>query len=195
MPSKITWTDQELESLPKTIGEAININSNYFFTGKKCRKNHLAPRHSDSGKCVECRRETSRITATKYRIKNKSFDVEKLKITREFHGLSRSLEIKLYNTAKIRARKKNIEFTIKVTDIKIPELCPIFGIQLDNTWGGVNQNNKNRSNKPSLDRLDPRKGYTSDNIIVICYRANMIKGDGFPDEHRKIANFLINNGL
>jgi hypothetical protein len=118
MPSKITWTDQELESLPKSIGEAININSNYFFTGKKCRKNHLAPRHSDSGKCFECRRETSRITATKYRIKNKSFDVEKLKITREFHGLSRSLEIKLYNTAKIRARKKILNLQLKLLILK-----------------------------------------------------------------------------
>lgn len=195
MPAKITWSLIELEKFPKTIGEAIKNNTRYFFTGNKCKKNHLAPRHSDSGKCVECKRESSRKSAKKYRKKLKNDGYEIKTLSKESHGLSRSFEIKLYNTAKIRARKKNIDFTIKVTDIKIPKYCPILGIELDNTWGGVVQNNKSRFNKPSIDRLDPRLGYTPENIIVLSYRANMIKGDGFPDEHRKIALFLKKYGL
>jgi hypothetical protein len=195
MPAKITWTISELEKLPKTIGKAIKISSRYFFTGKKCGKDHLAPRHSDSGKCVDCRRESSRKTAASYREKVKSGEHNIKSTTRINHGLSRSLEMKLYNTAKIRAKKKDIAFTIKVSDIKIPLQCPILGIQLDKVWGGVDQNNNNRFNKPSLDRLDPRLGYTPKNIIVVSYRANMIKGDGFPNEHRKIALFLKKHGL
>jgi hypothetical protein len=190
MAEKITWTEQEMLCLPATIGEAINIKSRYFFTGKKCKKNHLAPRHSDSGKCVECKRENNRKSRAKYRTKVKENIIDGLKCGRETHGLSRSVEMKLYNTAKIRAKKKGIIFTIKVTDINIPDICPILGVPLDKTWGSVSQNNKSRYNKLSLDRMDPRLGYTKENIIVISYRANMIKGDGFPDEHRKIADFL-----
>ena len=195
MPSRIIWTLIELEKLPKIIGEAIEKDSKFFFTGKKCKKNHLAPRHSDSGKCVDCKRESAKKQTALYRKKIKSGELIKKNKTHINHGLSRSLEMKLYNTAKIRARKKGIDFTIKVTDIKIPLLCPILGLQLDKIWGGVEQNSKNRQNKPSLDRLDPRLGYVPENIIVISYRANMIKGDGFPNEHREIAIFLRKYGL
>ncbi len=195
MPAKITWTASELKKFPKTIGEAIKNGSRYFFTGKECKKSHLAPRHSDSGKCVDCKRESIKKTTAANQNKIKSGQHNNKSYTPVNHGLSRSLEMKLYNTAKNRARKKGIEFSIKVTDIKIPLLCPILEIQLDRVWGGVDQNNKNRANKPSLDRLDPRLGYTPENIIVISYRANMIKGDGFPNEHRKIALFLRKYGL
>ncbi|HMO34023.1 MAG TPA: hypothetical protein PKE63_02925 [Lacibacter sp.] len=194
MPVKLTWTEGDLEKLPKTIGEAIENGSKYFFTGKKCTKNHIAPRQTASGKCAVCKRESSRNRAARYREKIRSGEQNKLTYTPIKHGLTRSLEMKLYNAAKNRARKKNMDFTIKVTDIKIPPQCPILGIELDLSWGGVEQNNKNRFNKPSLDRLDPRLGYTPENVIVVSYRANMIKGDGFPNEHRQIAEFLMKYG-
>jgi hypothetical protein len=199
MGRKILWAQDELNKMPKTIGEAIQLNERYFYTNKICAKNHLAPRHSDSGKCVECRRENSRKTAAKSRRRIK--DVNDPIITRDYiigeikHGLSRSLEMQLFITAKRRAAKKNVEFTIKVTDIKIPDFCPILNIKLDKIWGSKIQNNFNRSNKASLDRIDPRLGYLPKNILVVSYRANMIKGDGFPDEHRNIAKFLKKYGL
>ena len=101
----------------------------------------------------------------------------------------------LHKTAKVRARKKSIEFTIKVTDIFIPQKCPILGVELSKIWGSVTQNSQNRSNKPSIDRVDPSKGYVLGNIEVLSYRANMLKGDGTIEEHLKIAAFLRKYGL
>ena len=192
------WSKSEMEQMPQNRGEAILLNERFFYTGKPCKRNHLLPRHSDSGKCVGCKRIDGAKQSNKYRSNLKhdtSIQVEKKKIGIITHGLSHSLEMMLWNTAKIRAREKHIDFTIKVTDIQIPEYCPVLGIRLDKAWGGVKQNNFNRASKPSLDRIDSRKGYALGNIIVMSYRANIIKGDGLASEHRKIANFLKIYGL
>ena len=43
---------------------------------------------------------------------------------------------------------------------------------------------------PSLDRIDPNKGYVPGNIIVICHRANCIKADATAKEIEDVANWL-----
>ena len=68
----------------------------------------------------------------------------------------------LLKTAKHRAIKRGIEFNIDLSDIVIPDVCPILGIPLviaDGTGkaGG-------RMNSPSLDRIDNTKGYVKGNI-------------------------------
>jgi hypothetical protein len=45
------------------------------------------------------------------------------------------------------------------------------------------------ANSPSIDRLDSRKGYTPENIVVISHRANTIKGNATPEELRMIAKY------
>ncbi len=55
-------------------------------------------------------------------------------------------------------------------------------------------NNEGRASKPTLDRIDPRKGYIPGNVVVISYRANVIKGDGLPAEHRAIAKYILEMG-
>ena len=42
---------------------------------------------------------------------------------------------------------------------------------------------------PSIDRIDPKKGYVKDNIIVVSMRANRIENDATVDEIRKVADF------
>jgi hypothetical protein len=79
-------------------------------------------------------------------------------------------ELFMWKQAKHRAQwdYNNMEFTITVEDIKIPEKCPYFNkefIPLDKEWGF------------SLDRIDSSKGYTPDNIQVISYKANKAKND------------------
>src|SRR6266481_1415047 len=43
---------------------------------------------------------------------------------------------------------------------------------------------------PSLDRIDPSKGYIKGNIAVISFRANRLKGNATLDEIRKVINYL-----
>lgn len=89
----------------------------------------------------------------------------------------------MYHNAKRRAKDLGIPFTISFKDIKIPDKCPILGIEF-------HEENK-FEHKPSLDRVFPEKGYTAENIRVISMRANRIKSDGTAEEHQLIANYII----
>ena len=59
MPRKFEWTKEDLRALPKSKAEAIAEGGRYYFSGSPCRNGHLCPRRLD-GKCVECRRKSSR---------------------------------------------------------------------------------------------------------------------------------------
>ena len=87
--------------------------------------------------------------------------------------------------AKVRAKRRGMEFTLLPSDISIPETCPVLGIPL-------RRSGKFCPNSPSLDRIDNTKGYVKDNVIVVSYRANSIKKDATPTELRKIADFYMN---
>ena len=92
-------------------------------------------------------------------------------------------EVRLYYCAKQRARRDGLEFTITVDDIIIPELCPLLGVPITNVSGqGRVQTNA------SIDRKDPSKGYTPDNIWVISDLANRMKQDATPEQLVAFAN-------
>ena len=70
-----------------------------------------------------------------------------------------------------------------LSDIHIPDTCPVLGIPLfregKDTW----------MNAPSLDRIDNEKGYTKENVIVVSRRANILKKDAKINELVLMANF------
>lgn len=83
----------------------------------------------------------------------------------------------IFLSAKARAERDGIEFTIEYEDIQIPEACPLLGVPLTNTRGkGRVQTN------PSLDRIDSSKGYVKGNIQVISDLANRMKQDATPEQ-------------
>jgi hypothetical protein len=102
-------------------------------------------------------------------------------VTNAKHGASYTPEYALYQSAKKRAKRKGTEFSIELEDIVIPETCPCLGINLSTA---VDQA---QDNSPSLDRIDPLKGYTRDNIWVISYKANRIKNNATKDELLAVA--------
>ncbi len=78
---------------------------------------------------------------------------------------------KMYDRCKTRATQKNLEFNIDLSDIIIPEICPIF---------------KKPIKVPSLDRIDSSKGYIKGNIRVVENRANTLKNNATLEELRLI---------
>ena len=74
---------------------------------------------------------------------------------------------KMYDRAKTRATKKGQDFTIEMTDIVIPNVCPVFGMPFEYEPGS--------DWVPSLDRIDSSKGYVPGNIQVISRKANTLK--------------------
>lgn len=95
---------------------------------------------------------------------------------------SRTWEQKMYERAKVRARRNGREFSIDVSDISIPEYCPVLGIPLILK--------ANSQYCPSLDRIDSDGGYTPDNIMVISRRANTLKNNMTVEECEAILMFM-----
>lgn len=90
----------------------------------------------------------------------------------------------MWKQAKHRAQwdYNNMEFTITVEDIFIPEKCPYLGIEfqaLDKRYGY------------SLDRIDSTKGYVKDNIRVISRLANIMKNNATEQELISFAKGVL----
>lgn len=96
----------------------------------------------------------------------------------------RGCAVKLLSQARCRARTENLEFNLELEDITIPIKCPVLGIDL---ILGAAYTQKEYS--PSLDRIDSNRGYTRDNIVVISWRANKIKGNATPMELKALYEF------
>lgn len=94
----------------------------------------------------------------------------------------------LFTSAKKRAKKLGIPFDLTLDDCKIPEFCPALGIRLLAGQGLIN--GKRVDNAPSLDKIDPNKGYVRGNVAVISWRANRLKSDANTHELRAISDYM-----
>jgi hypothetical protein len=90
----------------------------------------------------------------------------------------------LLQQAHYRAKTKGISFDIEVSDIIIPEICPILGLPLKTLIDG------NRDLSPSLDRMDNTKGYVKGNVQVISSKANTMKHNANQEDLINFANWV-----
>ena len=90
----------------------------------------------------------------------------------------------MWQAAKLRARKKGLEFSVSIEDIQFPEICPLLGLRLSYEDFGI------RHNSPSIDRKDSSKGYTKENIWIISSRANMLKNNASLSELESLVKNL-----
>lgn len=97
--------------------------------------------------------------------------------------LNEPIEKVIFYDAKSRAKKKNIEFNIELSDIIIPEYCPILNIKLNNK---KERSHSTKNNSPSIDRLNNDFGYIKGNIRIISWKANKIKNESSFEEFEKI---------
>lgn len=98
-------------------------------------------------------------------------------------------EYRLWDNARLRAKKRGIAFDITPEDVKIPDICPLLGIRLESKekgWDG---------NTPSLDRKFPSSGYTKDNVWVISFRANLLKNDASKEELERLVEGMKKYGI
>jgi hypothetical protein len=100
--------------------------------------------------------------------------------------------IKTIVKSKRRAAKlKNMSFDLDYewVDKNLIKQCPI----LNKDFEFPDKKTGSYSNYAvSVDRIDNNKGYTKNNCILVCRRANMIKNDASPDELMIIAKFYKN---
>lgn len=79
-------------------------------------------------------------------------------------------EEKLFWAAKRRASLRGRSFSLSISDIIIPTVCPLLEIPI---FCG---DKRSVDNSPTIDRIDNSKGYTKENIWVISHKANWFKG-------------------
>ena len=89
----------------------------------------------------------------------------------------------MLSSARSRARSKNLDFNIDLSDIELPEVCPLLGIPLS-----INASNKDFAY--SLDRIDSSKGYIKGNVWVISDRANRLKNNATLKELEMLVSNL-----
>lgn len=93
----------------------------------------------------------------------------------------------LFHSAKRRAKKHNIPFTITEADIVVTSVCPALGIPLVRGKGVLH------ANSPSLDRIAPHLGYTVGNIQVISHKANSMKNNATSEELLRFAAWVTSS--
>lgn len=108
------------------------------------------------------------------------------------HERHESVEYKMYNSARHRARSNGLPFNIDLADVVVPDTCPLLGIPIQ-----VGKNGKAHAGSPTLDRIINEEGYVKGNVWVISKRANTIKNTANYQELELLANNLkekVNNG-
>ena len=81
------------------------------------------------------------------------------------------------------AKKKGLDFDIDASDIPLPERCPVFGTLLIKGVGRLG------NNSPSVDRIDPSRGYIKGNVIVVSMKANSMKREATLDDLKRMVDF------
>ena len=141
-------------------------NEKYYFTGKPCKNGHVSKRNTHNGTCYECVQKASNVCYHKTRT-----SPEKRKQ-------------QILTRIKQRALREGIEFDLTVDNINWPTHCPIFGYELS-----YYETDKDRS--VSIDKNDPQKGYTKDNVVVMSLRANRAKWNLTTTEVKKLYEYFL----
>jgi hypothetical protein len=102
------------------------------------------------------------------------------------------IRTEMIRAARRRAQKKGIPFCLDKEDIRVPERCPVLGLLLTRKHG---HGRGPGDASPTLDRIDPSKGYTADNVIVMSHRANRIKSDVSSSDLIAVAQWMMSHGL
>lgn len=95
--------------------------------------------------------------------------------------LKNNPERRILHQTKCKAHKAGVKFNLTVADIKIPKVCPVFGVPFD-------KHNKLRST--SVDRINNRKGYIKGNVQIISGLANVMKNQATPAELLRFAEWI-----
>jgi len=125
--------------------------------------------------------------SAEYYKKNKTAMLEKQKAAKCFFEKENPILARLA-AAKHRANKLNLPFNLDISDLVIPEYCPILGLPLVNYIGS---GKGFRPDSISLDRKIPELGYIKGNVEVISHLANSMKNSATWEELVKFARAVL----
>lgn len=86
------------------------------------------------------------------------------------------------------AKRSGIEFSLSIEDIQIPDVCPYLKVPLQKL--GANKGIRS-GYAPSLDRIDPSKGYVKGNVEIISDLANKMKSNASKEQLVQFAKSVL----
>ena len=172
--------------------KAKELGMKTYLSSKDCIHGHKGLRYTTTSRCVECARVHARASyASGYRPPNlKTSKIKSYKKWRESNPKDYWANATMQRVKK-RANEISVPFNLTKQWLldNTPESCPVFGTNF--TFFG----NKNVWEcSPTIDRLDPKKGYTIDNVIVISMKANVIKSAYGSADIFQVATWLAQKG-
>ena len=127
----------------------------------------------------------------KYNITQQCWEIERVRRRGAYERRWGNINQDNYDAKRDKWRRKRqeagrlgIEFTLDFCDVIFPTHCPILGIELEYEAETAQEGS------PSFCRINPKLGYTKENVRIVSWRANRIKNNGSSEELRKIADFL-----
>ena len=102
--------------------------------------------------------------------------------------MSNNLAAVRLQQARVRAKRRGLEFNLTLEDVSIPDTCPILGIKLVPQFG---RGAGFLANAPTLDRIDNSKGYVKGNVWTISGQANVMKNSADRDQLLAFARWVL----
>lgn len=155
------------KAIIRTRAQALKANEKTYYTGKPCKYGHIEFRYTNTGQCRECKKER--------------------RIAWDENNVEQKWANTAYRNAKRRAKAKGLPFNLSVEHIIsiLPDRCPVF-----RTRFVFSNTGHSTADSPTIDRLDPSKGYVKDNIVIISMKANCIKSAYTEKDLYKVADWL-----
>jgi len=144
-----------------------------------CSAEMVVPKNSGRKWCTPCYKERAKKYAKEHYEKTKEGRYEKYRDKTNAWRKENPVKAMVVRT-RSRARKSGLEHNITEEDVVIPDVCPILKIKLK----------YNTEYAPSLDRIDPTKGYIKGNVQVISMKANAMKNNATDEELRLFAEWV-----
>lgn len=90
----------------------------------------------------------------------------------------------LMRSAKKRAKRDGIPFSITDRDIELVHICPIRGVKMVRNQGKISPDNY------SLDRRDNSKGYEPGNVFILSWMANQSKNNLTVEQVERLLAYM-----
>ncbi len=164
-----------------------------YWSNHRCPQGHVGWRRTVNGSCCQCNsaKDAQRTRKPDERRRanekwNASSKARAAKIAWRDRDPINAWACAALSNARLRANKSGVPIDIDKDYIRsiFTERCPVFDTVFELNGRKI------RPESPSLDRLDPAKGYVRGNVAIISLRANAIKSNASWQDIQRVADWL-----
>ena len=197
MTNSSNGAERPITDMPQTRALARAGGHTKYFTGLACHKGHVTYRYTASGTCADCAHIRFKTNGQKapdpdkrrqtLKVWNSGEKARAAKQRWKERDPKRAWAVYAVGGAKERAARAKVPFDLDKDYVSaiIPAACPVFGTPFLFIGG-----KRIRPDSPTIDRLEPTKGYVRGNVAIISAKANAIKSNATADEIQRVAEWL-----